>query len=96
MRWKCNDCDWRGADDQLLRAPNPFEPRETICACPECRQVNDFTNMCDEPGCKLEAGCGWKPKDEEYRRTCGKHMGEHHPEPRADYSKTAPDDLEAA
>ena len=29
-------------------------------------------NICDEPGCWTDAGCGW-PDGEKYRWTCGKH-----------------------
>ena len=29
-------------------------------------------NLCDEPGCYKDAGCGWPSKDG-YRMTCGEH-----------------------
>jgi hypothetical protein len=73
--WRCDECDWRGNDDEMLRAPNPFDPEWSLTGCPECKQVNAFTNVCDEPGCRLDAGCGWKPRGAAYRRTCGAHMG---------------------
>jgi hypothetical protein len=81
VKWACKDCDWRGTQKMLLKAPNPFDAGDIICGCPQCKAVDNFTNICDEPGCDKEATCGWKPKGAPYRRTCHKHMGEHHWEP---------------
>ena len=71
-RWKCNDCDWIGDIGQLLKAPNPFAPGYGISGCPECKCVEDFTEVCDEPGCDKNAGCGF-PTPDGYRRTCYEH-----------------------
>src|SRR5580765_8425418 len=76
--WRCNTCGEKSSDEALLHAPSPLDPQEDLVGCPHCRQVSEgFDEMCDEPGCGLLATCGWKPKGELYRRTCGKHMGEH-------------------
>lgn len=37
--------------------------------------LKPLLNMCDEPGCFKDAGCGW-PSDTGYRWTCYEH-GEH-------------------
>lgn len=72
LRWQCQSCDWTGDDAELLRAPNPFNPADTICGCPKCRAADDFVNTCDEPGCDKEAQCGF-PSPQGYRRTCSRH-----------------------
>jgi len=72
LQWRCEDCGWRGNQTQLLRAPNPFDPECEIVGCPQCKSVNGFENMCDEPGCKELATCGW-PSNAGYRRTCHAH-----------------------
>lgn len=72
--FRCNECDWRGRESEILTAQNPFRSEAyTINGCPKCGEVEDFTNVCDEPGCKRDAGCGW-PSPAGYRRTCGEHM----------------------
>jgi len=71
----CKECGWQGLDDALLRAPNPFEPDETIYACPKCLWINNATVACDEPGCWKEATCG-TPVENGYRRTCFMHAPE--------------------
>jgi hypothetical protein len=38
--------------------------------------LKPLLNMCDEPGCFKNAGCGW-PSENGYRRTCGEHYREH-------------------
>lgn len=70
----CNEirCDWHGLDDEILRAPNPFEQGEVLYACPKCKEVGSIVVACDEPGCWKEATCG-TPTENDYRRTCGKH-----------------------
>lgn len=67
-------CNWHGMDDEILRAPNPFEDGETLYACPKCKGVGSVVVACDEPGCWKEATCGTPAGV--YRRTCGKHRPE--------------------
>jgi hypothetical protein len=76
-KWACKNCDWRGVQSSILRAANPFDAGDIVCGCPQCKSVDSFTEICDEPRCEKEATCGWKPKDAPYRRTCHVHMGEH-------------------
>ena len=72
LLWGCKHCDWIGKNAGLLCAPNPFRPEDEILGCPKCKSVEDFFNVCDEPGCKEESSCGF-PTPSGYRRTCGKH-----------------------
>ena len=72
---KCGErrCGWRGTEDKVLVAKNPFYPGEEIWGCPDCGAINTMLGVCDEPGCWEETSCGTKTP-EGYRRTCGKHM----------------------
>jgi hypothetical protein len=79
--WRCNTCGEKSSDEALLHAPSPLDPQDELIGCPHCKRTDGFDEICDEPGCEARATCGWKPKGEAYRRTCGKHMGEHHHEP---------------
>lgn len=74
LLFRCDECGWVGEELQCLVAPNPFDPLRRISGCPQCKEVERFTNICDEPGCSREAGCGWPGADGVYRRTCGEHM----------------------
>ena len=71
-RWRCSDCNWIGNDGELLSAPNPFYPDDTILGCPNCKQIGEFIELCDEPGCDRPATCG-SPTPSGYRRTCFDH-----------------------
>lgn len=71
----CTDCGHKIADFELLTAPNPFNPEETICGCPKCRCAGAFPGACDEPECKNVSGMG-TPTPNGYRRTCYKHKPE--------------------
>ena len=75
-RWKCKSCGMITLEPALLRAPSPFDETDILTACPHCKWVNDFDEMCDEPGCTEEASCGFPVEDEAfggYRRTCHQH-----------------------
>jgi hypothetical protein len=71
-RWRCTDCGWTGNESELLSAPNPFAPEGTILGCPNCKTVDQFDEMCDEPECDQRATCGF-PTPTGYRRTCFDH-----------------------
>jgi hypothetical protein len=68
----CIDCQWRGTVAEMLTAPNPFDPTDTIVGCPRCRQVETLRVACDEPECWREASCG-TPTPNGYRSTCATH-----------------------
>lgn len=72
--WRCLNCRLVSDDAALLRAPNPFDPTDMLTGCPECKSVEGFAQVCDEPGCGREATCG-SPVDGVYRRTCFVHSG---------------------
>jgi hypothetical protein len=74
--FRCDDCDHVMLETEILRASVPHPKGDRLIflnQCPECGECQNFTNMCDEPGCKSTADCGW-PSEGGYRRTCGKHM----------------------
>ena len=65
-------CLWRGTDDQVLHAQNPFYPDAIIDGCPDCKAIDSISTACDEPDCWSAASCG-TPTRAGYRQTCGKH-----------------------
>ena len=71
--FRCDGCQSIYAESDLLTAANPFDPEQMIASCPDCKNVGEFTNVCDEPGCEREAGCGWPADNGRYRWTCGAH-----------------------
>ena len=71
-RWRCKECNRIFVLDALLTAKSPFSNDE-IYGCPNCKSVECFEELCDEPGCLENAGCGWPTDDSGYRRTCYAH-----------------------
>jgi hypothetical protein len=71
--WGCENCKWIGPASALLTAPSPFDPSDTIVGCPQCKSVNEFRELCDEPGCQRTATSGWPSITQGYRRTCHVH-----------------------
>lgn len=69
----CKECQWRGSDAEVLRAPNPWDPTEIIIGCPKCNTLASFVLICDETDCPLAASCGTPVPDGGYRRTCFEH-----------------------
>lgn len=72
MMWKCSECEAITVESELLVAPNPFNPLESVSGCPACKAVADFALQCDEPECRQRATCG-TPTAEGYAHTCGSH-----------------------
>lgn len=68
-------CGWRGTEDKLLRAPNPFIDGEEMVACPNCRDHEALEEACDQPDCWVHTCCG-VPTPAGYRRVCSKHYRE--------------------
>jgi hypothetical protein len=81
-QWRCMGCQTISLESEFLTAPSPFNPDDTLTACPKCLEVEGttvFEEICDEPGCTEQATCGFPVDDEAfggYRRTCGKHWRE--------------------
>jgi hypothetical protein len=71
-RWGCKHCTWLDVQSKLLVAANPFDTTDTIVGCPQCKGIDCFWEVCDEPGCVQEATCGF-PTGQGYRRTCHHH-----------------------
>jgi len=71
-KYVCASCNAKLLRAQLLEAPNPFDPDDTITGCPECKAVSDTWLACDEPGCWVGASCG-RPSSTGYRNVCGQH-----------------------
>jgi hypothetical protein len=74
-QWGCNECGVLTLEIELLRAVSPFDASETITACPKCKTIDNFYEVCDEPLCNKEVTCGYPagPEFGWYRRTCSKH-----------------------
>jgi hypothetical protein len=76
---RCTMCEAIMNMEQLDRVTDPHplvgqEPEQWL-VCPRCRTPENFVHLCDEPGCKITATCGWTdPRIEMYRRTCSVHM----------------------
>jgi hypothetical protein len=72
---RCNvrRCDWRGLQEDVLTAPNPFDNEDTIIGCPNCKSIDTIETVCDEDGCWELVTCG-TPTENGYRTTCYKHV----------------------
>jgi len=77
MKVRCNEygCYWKGQASEVLKAPNPFDPEDTLEGCPDCHEPNTIVSVCDEPDCWRMVSCG-APTKSVYRNTCGKHQPE--------------------
>ena len=62
-RRECFNCDWRGHDHDILRAPNPFAPNYTVVGCPNCFSVESLFLCCDEPNCLMLHALGLEKPD---------------------------------
>lgn len=77
-RWRCKTCGETTLAPELLEAPSPFRPYDTLTGCPACRCCEGFDLLCDEPECGREASCGWPTGNDAdawggYRQTCYEH-----------------------
>lgn len=71
-RWKCRECDGIVSAEQVLEAPDPFDPALLVFGCPSCRMCVELELVCDEEGCRDIVSCGW-PSAPGYRQTCSNH-----------------------
>lgn len=70
---KCRECGkWKGTNDQLLVADNPFVNGEKVYGCPNCKSISEFDWCCDHDDCWKVITCG-TPTENGYRHTCGDH-----------------------
>lgn len=71
-RRKCTACGWRGQEGEVLAAPDPFDPKNYIYACPRCKTIHAIVEVCPFAGCHKTANCG-TPYQKDYVRCCGDH-----------------------
>jgi len=71
-RFTCDACEYRGRIEEMLSAPNPFDPTDDLYGCPKCKSINCFTSVCDEANCWRSVSWGQPTKDG-YRQTCHEH-----------------------
>ena len=80
LLFRCNCCETLVTERAIVSIyvdhPKPGRDRVRVSQCPECGECEQFTNMCDEPGCHAEASSGWPTTNGDYRRTCGVHWRE--------------------
>jgi hypothetical protein len=51
LRFRCDECDWVGLDTEIKTVQDPDMKGNSWQVCPNCRSAEQFTNLCDEPGC---------------------------------------------
>lgn len=71
----CSDrrCDWKGTDQELLRAKHPFMKNDTVSGCPKCKRINIVVYACEYSGCWERVTCGTSTENG-YMSTCGEHQ----------------------
>lgn len=73
-RWICSECSHICYDEFILKAANPFDGRENVSGCPECRSVDSFSCACMDVKCQLESSGGHPGAfGFRYVRTCWNH-----------------------
>lgn len=77
---RCDECGSEMLSDAVREAfidhPKPGHDRISLCQCPECGEVNCFTQLCDVERCSQPSTCGFPTLIGTYMRTCGKHWDE--------------------
>lgn len=75
MKYRCQTCGKQYAEDQFLRAANPFGGLWRVLGCPNCMDINTFEPLCQTKGCENHTDGGiWA--NGEYRHLCRKHLKE--------------------
>lgn len=73
-RFICFECQWIGPLDNILVAPDPFDPEHQISACPQCREITStLRSACHVCGCSNFGSCGEPWPDGLYRWSCYDH-----------------------
>jgi hypothetical protein len=70
--WKCMQCGTVSLGSQMLTAPSPFDPEDTLTACPKCKSMDEWKEMCEIDGCDNGATMGMNTENG-YKRLCYKH-----------------------
>lgn len=55
----CKECGWKGDEQSLLTANNPFHLSEQITGCPQCDSINSTIQVCDVPDCWDDINSCW-------------------------------------
>jgi len=71
-KYVCKYCLHRLTDDDILRAPHPWIPRDFIMGCPACKSVDSLRAICDAENCWNEASHGAWTRDG-YKNLCLNH-----------------------
>lgn len=75
----CGVCDMEVMQKDMLHAPSPFDPEETLIGCPHCKVCSgegSWDEQCEVEGCGRGATCGTPLKGGGYLRCCGIHYRE--------------------
>jgi ABC-type dipeptide/oligopeptide/nickel transport system permease subunit len=59
----------------IFASPDPFNPGETIEACPKCREIGTLVGCCDLSGCR-KPGTSGIPSPTGYLHRCHEHYPE--------------------
>lgn len=54
----CMYCAYVGPASSWLSAPNPFDPKDTLDGCPECKSAESTVQLCSTSNCQAEASSG--------------------------------------
>ena len=68
--WRCN---WKGLEQEILLAPNPFDASDQLQGCPKCKDINTMLVCCYEAEC-WEFVDGGEPTPAGYKQACGDHL----------------------
>ena len=72
--YKCMNCGLISKSKEMLTATSPFDAEDTLTACPKCRSMDDFKEMCETAGCTNGATMGMRTDDKGgYMRLCYEH-----------------------
>jgi len=73
VKYHCPECEKTFLKENMLTAPNPFDPDDEVCGCPWCKSCIQPNLVCDEKGCNELFTMGWLDDETGYRLTCYKH-----------------------
>lgn len=78
-RRRCTACHTVVSESQMLRKPNPFDPREDLEGCPSCKAPFTGHFICEVSGCYAASVAGdLCAEDGKYRFLCHEHSQELH------------------
>jgi len=71
----CTECYWQGVMAQTLNAQNPFDLKERIIGCPQCKSIDSLCTICYAHNCWKTTTCG-VPIENNYLWLCSDHNKE--------------------